>query len=93
MKFERHRSNHSERTSNPNKDQQTIRLAAFHAADTENNNHLTLHEFVAALKALNFEYSNDEFLTIFNSVDLNENGVIDIDEFLLMFENVKFEEE
>jgi len=61
------------------------RLAAFHAADLGGKNHLTLREFQSALKALGFEYSVDESRCIFHNADMDENGVIDIDEFFLAF--------
>ncbi|MDG1538448.1 MAG: EF-hand domain-containing protein [Candidatus Poseidonia sp.] len=41
-----------------------------------------------ALKALGVEYSNDEFRSIFHDVDDDENGVIDIDEFLRLVESI-----
>jgi Ca2+-binding EF-hand superfamily protein len=44
-------------------------------------------EFINALKALDFNYSNDEYRDIFHKSDADENGVIDIDEFLTAFEN------
>jgi len=61
------------------------RLAAFHVADLGGKNHLTLREFPSALKALGFEYSVDESRCIFHNADMDENGVIDIDEFFLAF--------
>ena len=68
------------------------RLAAFHAADLGGKNHLTLREFQSALKALGFEYSVDESRCIFHNADMDENGVIDIDEFFLAFESDESEE-
>ena len=62
--------------------QRTIREAAFHAADLGGKNHLTLREFIAALKALHFTFTNDEYRDIFHHVDKEENGYIDIDQFL-----------
>ena len=62
------------------------RLAAFHAADFGGKNHLTLREFQNAFKALDFEYTSDEIRCIFHNADMDENGVIDIDEFFLAFE-------
>ncbi len=62
--------------------QRTIREAAFHAADLGGKNHLTLREFIAALKALHFTFTNDEYRDIFHHVDKEANGYIDIDQFL-----------
>jgi APA family basic amino acid/polyamine antiporter len=57
--------------------------AAFHAADSERNNHLNLHEFIAAIEALELECEgHDALRAYFHAADINGNGVIDIDEFL-----------
>ncbi len=64
------------------------RVAAFHAADYGKKNHLTLKEFQNALKALGFEYTNDESRAIFHNADKNEDGVIEIDEFFLTYEKL-----
>jgi Ca2+-binding EF-hand superfamily protein len=53
-------------------------------------NHLTLREFQNALKALGFKYTSDESRCIFHNADLDENGVIDIDEF---FDSFNLEQE
>lgn len=63
-----------------------IREAAFHAADLGGKNHLTLKEFISSMKALNFDFTNDEYRVIFHTADKEENGFIDIDEFLASFE-------
>ena len=63
----------------------------FHMADWGGKNHLTLSEFQHALKNLGFNYTADESRLIFHKADTNEDGVIDIDEFLDSFE--KDEEE
>lgn len=70
--------------------QHKTRLTAFHAADMGRKNHLTLREFQNALKALGFNYTSDESRCIFHNADLDENGVIDIDEF---FESFNLEQE
>jgi len=67
-----------------------IREAAFHAADLGGKNHLTLKEFISAMKALNFVFTNDEYRVIFHRADKEENGFIDIDQFL---ESCQIEEE
>ena len=66
------------------------RVTAFHAADLGGKNHLTLREFQNALKALGFNYTSDESRCIFHNADLDENGVIDIDEF---FDSFNLEQE
>jgi len=72
---------------NPDEAEQRRFYAAFHAADTQRNNHLNLHEFVAALKALELgEENNDALREYFHAADENNDGVIDIDEFLSYIE-------
>ena len=73
--------------SNPTEAEHTLRLAAFKAADLGRKNHLTIPEFINALRALDINYSNDEYRDIFHKSDADENGVIDIDEFITTFEN------
>ena len=68
------------------------RLAAFHAADIGASNHLTLSEFISAMKALKFDFSNDEYRVLFHKADTDNNGVIDIDEFLSSVEQIDEEE-
>jgi APA family basic amino acid/polyamine antiporter len=67
------------------------RVAAFHAADFGNKNHLTLREFQNALKALGFTFTKDESRVIFHKADENEDGVIDIDEFFKSYEALEDE--
>ncbi len=83
----------SQMLSNSTPSESKLRHAAFHAADLGESNHLTLKEFISALKALNFEFSNDEYRDIFHKADTFANGFIDIDEFLEMFENNILEDE
>ena len=68
------------------------RLAAFHAADIGASNHLTLSEFISAMKALKFDFSNDEYRVLFHRADTDNSGVIDIDEFLDSVELIDDEE-
>jgi len=57
--------------------------AAFHAADSERNNHLNLHEFIAAIEALEINNGgHDALREYFHAADSNNDGVVDIDEFL-----------
>jgi len=67
-------------------------LAAFHAADIGGSNHLTLSEFISAMKALNLDFSNDEYRVLFHKADTDNNGVLDIDEFLSGVEQIDEEE-
>ena len=83
----------SQMLSNSTPSESKLRHAAFHAADLGGSNHLTLKEFISALKALNFEFTNDEYRDIFHKADTDANGYIEIDEFLQMFENDILEEE
>ena len=83
----------SQMLSNSTPSESKLRHAAFHAADLGGNNHLTLKEFISALKALNFEFTNDEYRTIFHKADTDANGYIEVDEFLEMFKNDILEEE
>ena len=68
------------------------RLAAFHGADIGASNHLTLSEFISAMKALKFDFSNDEYRVLFHRADTDNSGVIDIDEFLDSVELIDDEE-
>ena len=77
-----------EQFSNPTKAEHDLRLAAFKAADLGLKNHLTLPEFINALKALGVSYTNDEFRTVFHKADTEENGVLDIDEFMILIETI-----
>lgn len=67
----------------PDEVEKRRRLTAFHAADTEGTNHLTLHEFIAAMEALDCcDEGNDALRSYFHAADTDEDGVIDIDQFL-----------
>ncbi len=83
----------SQMISNSTPSESKLRHAAFHAADLGENNHLTLKEFISALKALDFEFTNDEYRIIFHKADTDANGYIEIDEFLEMFKSDILEEE
>jgi APA family basic amino acid/polyamine antiporter len=77
-----------ENFSNPTKEQHDFRHATFKAADFGSKKHLTLPEFINALQAMGVHYTNDEFRDIFHTADSDENGVIDIDEFLYTVEMI-----
>lgn len=68
---------------NPNEVEHRRRHAAFHAADTGQTNHLNLTEFKAAMTALDYAGETEDSLrSYFHAADDNQDGVIDIDEFL-----------
>ena len=71
----------------PTPEEHERRYAAFHAADVARKNHLTLKEFQAGMAALGICDDPEECRVIFHEIDDDENGIIDIDEFLAMFEN------
>ncbi len=71
---------------NPTKLEHDRRELAFKSADMGGKGHLTLREFQVAMRALDFPYDSEDCRTIFHEVDTDENGVIDIDEFLAQFE-------
>ena len=61
--------------------------AFFRAADSDHNNVLSEQEFVKVLKD-NFraDLTPQEFHTLMSEIDLNEDGNIDIDEFISFME-------
>lgn len=71
---------------NPSDIEHDRREVAFHAADMGGKGHLNLKEFQVAVQALKFPYSIEESRTIFHEIDQDENGIIDIAEFLEKFE-------
>ncbi len=73
--------------SNPTKVEHERREVAFKAADMGGKGHLTLKEFQVAMHALEFPYDDVECRVIFHEIDTDENGVIDIKEFIAQFEN------
>lgn len=80
-----------EQFQNPSIVEHNRRLAAFHAADFGGKNHLNVNEFQNALKSLGFKFTSDESRSIFHKGDSNEDGVIDIDEFIDAFEELEEE--
>ena len=80
---------------NPDEVEHRRRLAAFHAADTERTNHLNLNEFTSAMVALGYFDPNDQqqistLRDYFHKADKDDNGIIDIDEFLIYVEETTF---
>ena len=79
----------------PNEVEHRRRLAAFHVADIERTNHLNLNEFTAAMIALGYFDQNDQqklstLRDYFHKADKDDNGIIDIDEFLVYVEETEF---
>jgi amino acid permease len=73
--------------TNPTEVERMRQSAAFHAADTEGNNHLNLSQFMSAMRALNYDEQsisirNRPLRDYFHDADENGDGVIDIDEFM-----------
>ncbi|MDP6864671.1 MAG: amino acid permease [Candidatus Poseidoniaceae archaeon] len=78
--------------SGPTAAEHERRSVAFHAADMGGKNHLTLQEFQNAMHALGFNYDDRACRVIFHQADSDENGIIEIDEFLDYFEHGENEE-
>uniref|UniRef100_A0A915HQY6 EF-hand domain-containing protein n=1 Tax=Romanomermis culicivorax TaxID=13658 RepID=A0A915HQY6_ROMCU len=55
----------------------------FHLLDKDNDGFLSIDEFRNALSENGHNLSPDEILTLFTSLDLNQAGKIDLDQFLL----------
>ena len=78
--------------TNPDEVEHRRRWAAFHAADTDRNNNLNLHEFISAMESLGFSDGNQDTLReYFHAADDNEDGVLEIDEFLLGVEELELD--
>jgi APA family basic amino acid/polyamine antiporter len=78
--------------TSPSEVEHRRRWAAFHAADTERNNHLNLHEFISAMESLGFSGDgHDALREYFHAADENEDGILEIDEFLLGIEELEFD--
>lgn len=66
----------------------------FHASDIEDNNHLTLTQFTSAIKSLDWLPNETEIIRdFFHLLDENNDGVLDIDEFLMIIRTMTVEEE
>ena len=75
--------------TNPDEAEHRRRWAAFHAADTDRNNHLNLKEFIAAMVSLGFSDNYDTLREYFHTADENKDGTLEIDEFLLGVEELE----
>ena len=66
----------------------------FHASDIENNNHLNLKEFTAAIRALDWLPDEKDIIReFFHLLDEDNDGVLGIDEFLMVIRTMTAEEE
>ncbi|DAC26785.1 MAG TPA: amino acid permease [Candidatus Thalassarchaeaceae archaeon] len=69
-------------------------VTVFRASDLENNNHLNLREFTAAIRALEWLPNEKDIIRdFFHLLDENNDGVLDIDEFLMVIRTMSAEEE
>tara|TARA_B100000902_G_scaffold90588_1_gene94234 strand:+ start:5742 stop:7454 length:1713 start_codon:yes stop_codon:yes gene_type:complete len=69
-------------------------VTAFHASDIENNNHLNLREFTAAIRSLDWLPNERGVIRdFFHMLDTNQDGILDIDEFLIIIRTMTAEEE
>jgi amino acid transporter len=69
-------------------------LTVFHASDIENNNHLNLKEFTAAIRALDWLPNEKDIIReFFHLLDEDNDGVLTIDEFLMAIRTMTAEEE
>ncbi|RAH16366.1 MAG: amino acid transporter [Methanobacteriota archaeon] len=80
--------------TNPNQAEKRRFYAAFHAADSTNKGHLNLNEFISAMYSLQLDPElNDKTLRrYFHSADLNSDGVVDVEEFLISIQGIIEEE-
>ena len=67
---------------------------AFNTADIENNNHLNLNQFTRAIRTLDWLPNEGEVIRdFFHRLDENNDGILDIDEFLIVIRTMTAEEE
>lgn len=67
---------------------------AFNEADTEKNNHLNLKQFTAAIRSLDWLPNEGEVIRdFFHRLDENNDGILDIDEFLIVIRTMTAQEE
>ena len=81
--------------TNPNEAEKRRYYAAFHAADSNNNGHLNLQQFISAMKSLQLGQTVNNWVLrrYFHSADINGDGVLDVDEFLTSIQEFEIEEE
>ncbi len=96
--------NHATKTERPwntflskitNNESELMRaVAIFRASDLENNNHLNLKEFTAAIRSLEWLPNESDIIRdFFHLLDENKDGTLGIDEFLMVIRSMTLEEE
>jgi Ca2+-binding EF-hand superfamily protein len=69
-------------------------VIAFNDVDLDNNNELNLQQFTTAIQSLDWLPSEKEIIRdYFHLLDKNDNGILDIDEFLMVIRTMSLEEE
>ena len=80
--------------TNPEQFEREKRWLIFHnAADKSHPDHLDLDDFTAAMGVLAPHLEHSHLRELFHRIDTNNNGVIDVDEFLLGFDEGILKEE
>ena len=74
-----------EQMRNPDPWVHDLRMAAFQAADSGSDGHLTLKEFQHVMHVLDFKFNDVQLRDIFHRADSDGDGVLDIEEFLDTF--------
>jgi len=73
--------------TNQSQHEKEKRWLVFHACcDKSHPNHLTEREFVNAMRILTPHYDDFHLRNLFHEIDLNGNGIMDVDEFLESFD-------
>ena len=69
-------------------------MIAFNDVDLDNNNELNLQQFTTAIQSLDWLPSEKEIIRdYFHLLDKNDDGILDIDEFLMVIRTMSLEEE
>ncbi|HJM87791.1 MAG TPA: hypothetical protein QF433_06185, partial [Candidatus Thalassarchaeaceae archaeon] len=61
-------------------------LVFYACCDQKNPGHLTLYEFARAMRILSPELKHFHVRNLFHEIDLNRNGIINVDEILESFD-------
>ena len=73
---------------------QLQKVIAFNDVDLESNNELNLEQFTAAIQSLDWLPSEkDTIRDYFHLLDKNDDGILDMDEFLMVIRAMSLEEE
>ena len=82
-----------EQMRNPDLRIHNLRVVAFQAADSSGDGHHTLREFQHAMHVLDFKFNDNQLRDIFHWADADDDGVLDIGEFLDTFEQYDNDED